>query len=191
MCNTFPNVSVNSQCFRERYNTGLDFLNVTFKWRINPGKSILYMFSIHIIGFYFSPGSWGRRNINAQRVFTKAMRHLGLFYWRIKAAWKRNKFSKEQSVGQKLLDMAIRYKVLRASLLLADDVVQLASSDTDLHLALRRFAARCEVAKKISTSKSSGREGWTAHSRSLLQVDELKYLGVEIDRYGFSRTNTD
>ena len=74
-----------------------------------------------------------------------------------------------------------------ASLLFADDVVLLASSDRDLQHALERFAAECEsVGMRVSTSKSEamvlcrktkdcplrlGRE-------SLAQVREFKYLGV-------------
>uniref|UniRef100_A0A672FD98 Reverse transcriptase domain-containing protein n=1 Tax=Salarias fasciatus TaxID=181472 RepID=A0A672FD98_SALFA len=74
-----------------------------------------------------------------------------------------------------------------SSLLFADDVVLLASSNQDLQHALGRFAAECEATgMRISTSKSEamvldrnkvacplqvGRE-------TLAQVEEFKYLGV-------------
>jgi len=51
---------------------------------------------------------------------------------------------------------SVRFGDLRiASLLFADDVVLLATSDRDLQHALGRFAAGCEaVGMRVSTSKS-------------------------------------
>ncbi|TWW53801.1 hypothetical protein D4764_0263840 [Takifugu flavidus] len=82
----------------------------------------------------------------------------------------------------------ILWGVLRKirSLLLADDVVLLASSARDLQLSLDRFAAACEAAgMKISTSKSEAmvlnRKKWSAFSgsrRRSAPVEEFKYLGV-------------
>uniref|UniRef100_A0A672GTN4 Reverse transcriptase domain-containing protein n=4 Tax=Salarias fasciatus TaxID=181472 RepID=A0A672GTN4_SALFA len=74
-----------------------------------------------------------------------------------------------------------------SSLLFADDVVLLASSNPDLQHALGRFAAECEAAgMRISTSKS---EAMVLDRRkvacplqvggeTLAQVEEFKYLGV-------------
>ena len=72
------------------------------------------------------------------------------------------------------------------SLLFADDVVLLASLNSDLQFSLRRFAAKCQVAgMRINTSKSEamvfslnrvdcplqvGKELFS-------QVEEFKYLG--------------
>ena len=67
------------------------------------------------------------------------------------------------------------------SLLFADEVVRLASSNSDLQLSLGRFAAECEVVgMKISTSKSEAMVlGQKRVGGELLpQVEELKYLGV-------------
>ncbi|KAK9541149.1 hypothetical protein VZT92_001216 [Zoarces viviparus] len=74
-----------------------------------------------------------------------------------------------------------------ASLLFADDVVLLASSDRDLQHSLGRFAAECEAAgMRVSTSKSEAMvlcrkpvdcslQVWT---ECLPQAKEFKYLGV-------------
>ncbi|KAK0151078.1 Craniofacial development protein 2 [Merluccius polli] len=73
------------------------------------------------------------------------------------------------------------------SLLFADDVVLMASSDRDLQLSLDRFAAECEaVGMRISTSKSESmvlnrkRVECTLRvgDEILPQVEEFKYLGV-------------
>ena len=73
------------------------------------------------------------------------------------------------------------------SLLFADDVVLLASSDRDLQLSLDRFAAECKAAgMRISTSKSESmvlnrkRVECTLRvgDEILPQVEEFKYLGV-------------
>ncbi|KAK0152855.1 LINE-1 reverse transcriptase [Merluccius polli] len=97
----------------------------------------------------------------------------------------------------------VRFGDLRiGSLLFADDVVLLASSDRDLQLSLDRFAAECEAAgMRISTSKSESmvlnrkRVECTLRvgDEILPQVEEFKYLGVlftsdgrmerEIDRW--------
>ena len=74
-----------------------------------------------------------------------------------------------------------------SSLLFADDVVLLASSNLDLQHALGRFAAECEAAgMRISTSKSEAmvldRKKVVCPLRVggevLPQVEEFKYLGV-------------
>ena len=74
-----------------------------------------------------------------------------------------------------------------SSLLFADDVVLLASSNSDLQLSLGRFAAECEAAgMRISTSKSEamvlGRKRVECLLRGgeeiLPQVEEFKYLGI-------------
>ena len=82
----------------------------------------------------------------------------------------------------------VRFGGLRIpSLLCADGVVLLASSNTDLQLSLGRFAAECEVAgMKISTSKSEAMVlDWKrvdcpikVRGELLPQVEEYKYLGV-------------
>ncbi|KAK0135736.1 Craniofacial development protein 2 [Merluccius polli] len=82
----------------------------------------------------------------------------------------------------------VRFGDLRiGSLLFADDVVLLASSDRDLQLSLGRFAAECEAAgMRISTSKSESmvlnrkRVECTLRvgDEILPQVEEFKYLGV-------------
>ncbi|KAK0139279.1 LINE-1 reverse transcriptase [Merluccius polli] len=82
----------------------------------------------------------------------------------------------------------VRFGDLRiGSLLFADDVVLLASSDRDLRLSLDRFAAECEAAgMSISTSKSEAmvlnrkRVECTLRvgDEILPQVEEFKYLGV-------------
>ncbi|KAK0144504.1 Retrovirus-related Pol polyprotein from type-1 retrotransposable element R2 [Merluccius polli] len=82
----------------------------------------------------------------------------------------------------------VRFGDLRiGSLLFADDVAQLASSDRDLQLSLDRFAAECEAAgMRISTSKSESmvlnrkRVECTLRvgDEILPQVEEFKYLGV-------------
>ena len=82
----------------------------------------------------------------------------------------------------------VRFGDLRiGSLLFADDVVLLASSDRDLQLSLDRFAAECEAAgMRISTSKSESmvlnrkRVECTLRvgGEILPQVEEFKYLGV-------------
>uniref|UniRef100_A0A673CDI6 Reverse transcriptase domain-containing protein n=1 Tax=Sphaeramia orbicularis TaxID=375764 RepID=A0A673CDI6_9TELE len=73
-----------------------------------------------------------------------------------------------------------------SSLLFADDVVLLASSNLDLQRALGRFAAECEASgMRISTSKSEAmvldRKKVVCPLRvggeSLPQVEEFKYLG--------------
>ncbi|KAJ0063551.1 hypothetical protein NL108_003867 [Boleophthalmus pectinirostris] len=73
-----------------------------------------------------------------------------------------------------------------SSLLFADDVVLLASSNQDLQCALGRFAAECEAAgMKISSSKSEAmvldRKKVACPLRvggeSLPQVEKFKYLG--------------
>uniref|UniRef100_A0A3P9I175 Reverse transcriptase domain-containing protein n=1 Tax=Oryzias latipes TaxID=8090 RepID=A0A3P9I175_ORYLA len=74
-----------------------------------------------------------------------------------------------------------------SSLLFADDVVLLASSNRDLQRALGRFAAECEAAgMRVSTAKSEAmvldRRKVACHLSvggvSLPQVEEFKYLGV-------------
>ena len=82
----------------------------------------------------------------------------------------------------------LQFGVLRiSSLLFADDVVLLASSDCDLQHSLDRFAAEGEAAgMRISTSKSEAmvlsRKPMDCLLRvgneSLPQVKEFKYLGV-------------
>ncbi|KAK0134946.1 LINE-1 reverse transcriptase [Merluccius polli] len=82
----------------------------------------------------------------------------------------------------------VRFGDLRiGSLLFADDVVLMASSDRDLQLSLDRFAAECEAAgMRISTSKSESlvlnrkRVECTLRvgDEILPQVEEFKYLGV-------------
>ncbi|KAK0139711.1 putative uncharacterized transposon-derived protein F52C9.6 [Merluccius polli] len=78
----------------------------------------------------------------------------------------------------------VRFGDLRiGSLLFADDVVLMASSDRDLQLSLDRFAAECEaVGMRISTSKSESmvlnRKRVECTLRILPQVEEFKYLGV-------------
>uniref|UniRef100_A0A8C6NUV0 Reverse transcriptase domain-containing protein n=1 Tax=Nothobranchius furzeri TaxID=105023 RepID=A0A8C6NUV0_NOTFU len=73
------------------------------------------------------------------------------------------------------------------SLLFADDVVLLASSERDLQLSLERFAAECEAAgMRISSSKSETTVLIQKRVECLLrvrdevlpQVEEFKYLGV-------------
>ena len=81
----------------------------------------------------------------------------------------------------------VRFGDLRIrSLLFADDVVLLASSDRDLQLSLDQFAAECEAAgMRISTSKSESmvlnrkRVECTLRvgDEILPQVEEFKYLG--------------
>lgn len=83
---------------------------------------------------------------------------------------------------------SVRFGDLRiASLLFADDVVLLASSDRDLQHALERFAAECEAAgMRVSTSKSEAMVlcrktvdcSLRVGNESLPQVKEFKYLGV-------------
>ena len=74
-----------------------------------------------------------------------------------------------------------------SSLLFADDVVVLASSDQDLQCALGRFAAECESAgMRISTSKSEAMVlsrkrvdcPLQVGGEFLPQVEEFRYLGV-------------
>ena len=74
-----------------------------------------------------------------------------------------------------------------SSLLFADDVVLLASSNSDLQLLLGQFAAECEAAgMRISTSKSEAMVLSRKRVDCLLrvgeevlpQVEEFKYLGV-------------
>uniref|UniRef100_A0A8C9VV72 ribonuclease H n=1 Tax=Scleropages formosus TaxID=113540 RepID=A0A8C9VV72_SCLFO len=74
-----------------------------------------------------------------------------------------------------------------SSLLFADDVVLLASSNQDLQCALEKFAAECEAAgMRISTSKSETTVlSWKkvdcplrVRGELLPQVEEFKYLGV-------------
>uniref|UniRef100_A0A8C6KY55 Reverse transcriptase domain-containing protein n=1 Tax=Nothobranchius furzeri TaxID=105023 RepID=A0A8C6KY55_NOTFU len=82
----------------------------------------------------------------------------------------------------------IRFGGLRIrSLLFADDVVLLASSERDLQLSLERFAAECEAAgMRISSSKSETMVLIQKRVECLLrvrdevlpQVEEFKYLGV-------------
>ena len=59
-----------------------------------------------------------------------------------------------------LSEEGVQFGNLRiASLLFADDMVLLASSNHDLQHALRRFAAECETSgMKVSTSKSKARK---------------------------------
>uniref|UniRef100_A0A8C6NQ68 Reverse transcriptase domain-containing protein n=1 Tax=Nothobranchius furzeri TaxID=105023 RepID=A0A8C6NQ68_NOTFU len=97
----------------------------------------------------------------------------------------------------------IRFGGLRIrSLLFADDVVLLASSERDLQLSLERFTAECEAAgMRISSSKSETMVLIRKRVECLLRVrdevlpqgEEFKYLGVlftsegklerEIDRW--------
>ena len=79
------------------------------------------------------------------------------------------------------------------SLLFADDVVLMASSDRDLQLSLDRFAAECEATgMRISTSKSESmvlrvkRVECSLQIREdvLPQVEEFKYLGVSFTSEG-------
>ena len=82
----------------------------------------------------------------------------------------------------------VRFGDLRIlSLLFADDVVLLASSNSDLQLSLGQFAAECEAAgMKISTSKSEAMVlsrkrvdcPLQVGGESFLQVEEFKYLRV-------------
>uniref|UniRef100_A0A3B5Q8Y2 Reverse transcriptase domain-containing protein n=1 Tax=Xiphophorus maculatus TaxID=8083 RepID=A0A3B5Q8Y2_XIPMA len=82
----------------------------------------------------------------------------------------------------------VRFGGLRiSSLLFADDVVLLASSDRDLQLSLERFAAECEAAGMgISASKSEAMVLSRKRVVCLLrvrggvlpQVEEFKYLGI-------------
>uniref|UniRef100_A0A8C6P7M2 Reverse transcriptase domain-containing protein n=1 Tax=Nothobranchius furzeri TaxID=105023 RepID=A0A8C6P7M2_NOTFU len=82
----------------------------------------------------------------------------------------------------------IRFGGLRIrSLLFADDVVLLASSERDRQLSLERFAAECEAAgMRISSSKSETMVLIRKRVECLLrvrdevlpQVEEFKYLGV-------------
>ena len=76
----------------------------------------------------------------------------------------------------------VRFGDLRiGSLLFADDVVLLASSDRDLQLSLDRFTAECEVAgMRISTSKSESMvlNQKRVEDEILPQVEEFKYLVV-------------
>ncbi|KAK0155726.1 Retrovirus-related Pol polyprotein from type-1 retrotransposable element R2 [Merluccius polli] len=82
----------------------------------------------------------------------------------------------------------VRFGDLRiGSLLFADDVVLMASSDRDLQLSLDRFTAECEAAgMRISTSKSESMVlNWKrvectlrVGDEILPQVEEFKYLGV-------------
>ena len=74
-----------------------------------------------------------------------------------------------------------------ASLLFADDVVLLATSDRELQHALGRFAAECEaVAMRVSTSRSEAMVlcrktvecSLRVGSELLPQAKEFKYLGV-------------
>lgn len=49
------------------------------------------------------------------------------------------------------------------SLLFVDNMVPLASSNTDLQHTLEKFVAECDAARtKIGTSKSKARKEWTA-----------------------------
>ena len=83
---------------------------------------------------------------------------------------------------------SVRFGDLRiASLLFADDVVLLATSDRDLQHALGRFAAECEaVGMRVSTSKSEAMVlcrktvecSLRVGSELLPQAKEFKYLGV-------------
>ncbi|GAA6082711.1 uncharacterized protein LOC111191400, partial [Tachysurus ichikawai] len=79
------------------------------------------------------------------------------------------------------------------SLLFADDVVLLASSNQDLQRALGRFAAECEAAgMRISTSKSEAMVlsrkrvacSLQVGGELLPQVEEFKYLGVSFTSEG-------
>ncbi|KAK0132165.1 Retrovirus-related Pol polyprotein from type-1 retrotransposable element R2 [Merluccius polli] len=82
----------------------------------------------------------------------------------------------------------VRFGNLRiASLLFADDVILLASSDRDLQHALGRFAAECEtVGMRVSTSRSEAMVicrktvncSLRVGSKLLPQVKEFKYLGI-------------
>ncbi|TKS65493.1 LINE-1 reverse transcriptase -like protein [Collichthys lucidus] len=82
----------------------------------------------------------------------------------------------------------LRFGGLRiGSLLFADDLVLLASSERDLQLSLEQFAAECEAAgMRISTSKSEAMVlsrkrvecSLRVGDEILPQVEEFKYLGV-------------
>jgi len=84
--------------------------------------------------------------------------------------------------------ICVRFGDLRiASLLFADDVVLLATSDFDLQHSLGRFAAECEaVGMRVSTSKSEAMVlcqkmvefSLRVGSELLPQAKEFKYLGV-------------
>uniref|UniRef100_A0A8C6M1L2 Reverse transcriptase domain-containing protein n=1 Tax=Nothobranchius furzeri TaxID=105023 RepID=A0A8C6M1L2_NOTFU len=88
----------------------------------------------------------------------------------------------------------IRFAGLRIrSLLFADDVVLLASSERDLQLSLERFAAECEAAgMRISSSKSETMVLIRKRVECLLwvrdevlpQVEEFKYLRVLVTSEG-------
>uniref|UniRef100_A0A3B3HQU3 Reverse transcriptase domain-containing protein n=1 Tax=Oryzias latipes TaxID=8090 RepID=A0A3B3HQU3_ORYLA len=87
-----------------------------------------------------------------------------------------------------------------SSLLFADDVVLLASSNRDLQRALGRFAAECEAAgMRVSTAKSEAmvldRRKVVCHLSvggvSLPQVEEFKYLGVLFTSEGRSEREID
>ena len=83
---------------------------------------------------------------------------------------------------------SVRFGDLRiASLLFADDILLLATSDRDLQHALGRFAAECEaVGMRVSTSKSEAMVlcrkmvecSLRVGSELLPQAKEFKYLGV-------------
>jgi len=77
---------------------------------------------------------------------------------------------------------SVRFGDLRiASLLFADDVVLLATSDRDLQHALGQFAAECEAVRmRVSTSISRKMVECSLRvvSELLLQAKEFKYLGL-------------
>ena len=65
------------------------------------------------------------------------------------------------------------------SLLFADDVVLLASSDHDLQHSLDQFTAECKAAgMRISTSKSESMVLNRKRVKCTLRMEEFKYLGV-------------
>ncbi len=80
----------------------------------------------------------------------------------------------------------VRFSCLRiTSLLFADDVVLLASSNSDLQLSRRQFTAECEAAEmRISTSETvvlSQRRvdcQLQVGEELLPQVEEFKYLRI-------------
>ena len=84
-------------------------------------------------------------------------------------------------------------------LLFADDLVLLASTESDLHCELNVFARACDTAgMKISTSKTEvlhlsrkpDKCSLQVSRVSLKQVEKFKYLGVAFTSDGMSRGRT-
>jgi len=90
-------------------------------------------------------------------------------------------------ISRRSREESVRFRNLRiASLLFADDVVLLVTSECDLQHALGQFAVECEaVWMRVSTSKSEAMfHCWTVEcslqvgSELLPQMKEFKYLRV-------------